>query len=465
MAHNEYSINNNMALGVDWNASDSGTTYKIAPTIWRWDRYNTSNSGGSWDEKLTPDPSGPGQWTGLNFGSGSGWRQIDSFGTRTYTKTTSTQTVSLKISWYNMGTWWSGSGFVTQGSGNHTWTLTIPALPSYTISYNMNGGSGTISNQTKYQGISLTLSSTVPTKTGHAFSHWNTASDGSGASYESGGSYTANTAATLYAQYTPNTYAVTYDKNTTDSVSNVPDAQVKTYGVDLTLSSAVPIRAGHTFLGWATSASGSPTYQAGGTYTGNEAKTLYAVWRVDASITSLAAIRSNSSGNPDNEGSYGYIECLWSNPMNNSSISIAGTVTPQGGSATAFTFSSTTGTTSRTSTKILSGIDTNKNYTVTVNLSLSGTVVATKSVTLTKSAFVLDFDGTAGMGMGIGTAAPTVSSSAAIGELDVGWNATFDHDVSIAGDLLLYVNSSASSGTDYNLKTALTAAGWSSLLS
>ena len=48
-------------------------------------------------------------------------------------------------------------------------SVTIPALTSYTISYNANGGSGAPSNQIKYYGQSLTLSSTKPTRTGPSF--------------------------------------------------------------------------------------------------------------------------------------------------------------------------------------------------------------------------------------------------------------------------------------------------------
>ena len=40
-------------------------------------------------------------------------------------------------------------------------TFTVPALPSYTVSYNANGGSGAPSSQTKYYGKTLTLSSRI----------------------------------------------------------------------------------------------------------------------------------------------------------------------------------------------------------------------------------------------------------------------------------------------------------------
>ena len=74
-------------------------------------------------------------------------------------------------------------------------------------------------------------------------------------------------------------YTVAYNAN---GGSGAPSSQTKYYGVDLTLRSTTPTRTGYTFQGWATSANGSVAYQAGGTYTSNEAVTLYAVWLVNA---------------------------------------------------------------------------------------------------------------------------------------------------------------------------------------
>ena len=69
----------------------------------------------------------------------------------------------------------------------------------YTIAYNANGGVDAPSSQTKYGGVELTLSNSIPSRDGYTFVKWNTASDGSGTDYNPSGSYTANSAATLYA--------------------------------------------------------------------------------------------------------------------------------------------------------------------------------------------------------------------------------------------------------------------------
>lgn len=83
----------------------------------------------------------------------------------------------------------------------NTVTVTVPA-GSWTISYRGNGStSGSTANQTKNYGSALTLRQNGYVREGYAFTGWNTAADGSGTDYAAGASYTANKAATLYAQW------------------------------------------------------------------------------------------------------------------------------------------------------------------------------------------------------------------------------------------------------------------------
>lgn len=70
-------------------------------------------------------------------------------------------------------------------------------------------------------------------------------------------------------------YTVSFNAN---GGSGAPGSQTKWYGETLTLSSTTPTRSGYTFQGWATSASGSVSYLAGGSYQNNAGATLYAVW-------------------------------------------------------------------------------------------------------------------------------------------------------------------------------------------
>ena len=155
-------------------------------------------------------------------------------------------------------------------------------INAWTVSYNNNGGTGTIANQTKTYGKALTLSNGSGfSKTGYTLKSWNTNSAGTGTTYNLGASYTGNAALLLYAKWQIDTYTIYYNKNTTDTVENMPSNQIKTYNQTLTLSSNIPERIGYDFLGWATSASSTTVaYRPGASYTGNTLLALYAVWQV-----------------------------------------------------------------------------------------------------------------------------------------------------------------------------------------
>ncbi len=73
------------------------------------------------------------------------------------------------------------------------------AAATYTVTYNVNGGTGTIASQTKSYNINLTLSSSVPTRTGYEFVGWGTSAYDTAAKYSAGGTYSTNANVTLYA--------------------------------------------------------------------------------------------------------------------------------------------------------------------------------------------------------------------------------------------------------------------------
>ena len=227
-------------------------------------------------------------------------------------------------------------------------SYTIPALPSYTISYNANGGSGAPTSQTKYYGVNLTLSTTVPTRTGYSFQGWSASSTATSASYSAGSTYTGNTNATLYAVWKANTYTVSYNAN---GGSGAPSNQTKTYGVNLTLSSTIPTRTNYNFLGWGTSAnSTTASYSAGGTYTNNAAITLYAVWELSYTkprITVNFVGRTNSSGHESDTGTYFATVFNWYTDVSVSSVIVYWkTVSSTSWSSKNYSVSGTSGTVS-----------------------------------------------------------------------------------------------------------------------
>lgn len=90
----------------------------------------------------------------------------------------------------------------------------------------------------------------------------------------------------------PIAYVITYDANTTDTVSNMPASQNSTTSAtEITLSDKTPAREGYDFKGWCTVAptTANPdtctgtTFQPGGTYgidqTSENITVLYAIWK------------------------------------------------------------------------------------------------------------------------------------------------------------------------------------------
>jgi uncharacterized repeat protein (TIGR02543 family) len=152
-------------------------------------------------------------------------------------------------------------------------SLTTTASPSYTVTFNTNGGTGSMSNEVNNAAAALTSNSF--TRAGYTFSGWNTAANGSGTSYADAASYPFTADATLYAQWTaiPNK-TVTFNANGgTGTMANEAN------NVSSALTTDTFTRAGFTFAGWNTAANGSgTTYADGASYPFVADATLYAQW-------------------------------------------------------------------------------------------------------------------------------------------------------------------------------------------
>lgn len=184
---------------------------------------------------------------------------------------------------YTVHAWWDSSGF-SHGTDYATTTVTVPAVarPTYTVSYNANGGSGAPSNQTKQHDITLTLSSVKPTRDGYEFAGWGTSATDTGVKYSAGGQYTGNSNITLYAIWT-NVAKLTLTYNANGG-SGAPSSQTHLINTTSKISGVKPTRDKYVFLGWSTSSTATKaTYIADGQYINNsftdgDTVTLYAVW-------------------------------------------------------------------------------------------------------------------------------------------------------------------------------------------
>jgi uncharacterized repeat protein (TIGR02543 family) len=121
------------------------------------------------------------------------------------------------------------------------------AANTYTISYNGNTSTGGSTGLGSYTtgGSPYNIAVNGFTKTGYSFSGWNTAANGAGTSYSPGASYSSFANLTLYAQWSPVTYTITWSPNG-GSVS--PSSSSGVYGTIVT--SPTPTYAGNNFLYW-----------------------------------------------------------------------------------------------------------------------------------------------------------------------------------------------------------------------
>lgn len=293
---------NFLKLYFTYTVTSSNTSTTVA-----WSAGTHVDSGYTTNAKITVAFNGQSA-TVDNRGWGGGNHQMIS-GTITYTRGTSASTKTLTPK-------------LTLANGNTSTvsvSVTVPALTSYNVTFSANGGSGAPATQKKFYNTALTLSTTKPTRTGYTFKNW---SGSNGVTYAAGGTVAAsvNQALTLTAQWTANTYTITYNANGgTGSIAS----QTKTYGSTLSpLSDGTGFtRARYNLLSWNTKADGSgTTYQLGGSLstaiTANT--TLYAQWElayVSPTITNFTCYRTETSSLSDNtetdDGAYIYLSFDW----------------------------------------------------------------------------------------------------------------------------------------------------------
>lgn len=132
----------------------------------------------------------------------------------------------------------------------------IPAS-TYIVTFNANGGSGTMNSQSFTENVPQNLTTNAFTRTGYTFTGWNTAADGKGDSYTDGQSVTLTTAGlTLYAQWTANQYTITLDKQ--GGTGGTSEVAVHYDNNDYSVNPvSVPSIQGYAFMGYYVAEKGS----------------------------------------------------------------------------------------------------------------------------------------------------------------------------------------------------------------
>ena len=206
---------------------------------------------------------------------------------------------------------------------------------SYSINYNLNKGSGstTPSGDTSKQTQKYTTSVNLhdePTREGYIFSGWNTQADGKGESYSAGQSVNKLVSSdggsiTLYAQWTPITYTISYNANggthvRTNSSTKTDESLTRSSEVNqfvggstatatYTFDTAKNLTTngftweGHTFLGWSENANATTeTYKNSESIknirnTDKAKVTLYAIWQADSYTLTINPVKGSGTWN------------------------------------------------------------------------------------------------------------------------------------------------------------------------
>ena len=149
------------------------------------------------------------------------------------------------------------------------------ATVSLSIKWDAGTNGGTIDDKasittTGKPNATATAPTSTPVKTGHAFKGWYTSASG-GSLYNT---VTITAAKTFYAQFTANSYTLTWDLG-----NGTTEETKQTYGEKLVLPTE-PTRKNAEFLGWFTEATGGTQVDANTIYKTDGDSTYYAHWEI-----------------------------------------------------------------------------------------------------------------------------------------------------------------------------------------
>jgi len=287
------------------NVATALTTNTFTRAGYTFSGWNTAANGSgtayadSASYPFTADVTLYAQWTALpthtvifdnNGGTGSMANEVNNVAaaltTNTFTR------AGFSFSGWNTAANGSGTAYANSASYPFTADVTLyaqwTALPSHTVIFDNNGGTGVMANEVN--NVATALTTDTFTRAGYSFSGWNTAANGSGTAYADGASYPFTADVTLYAQWTalPNHTVIFNNNGGTGVMAN----EVNNVATALTTDTFT--RAGYSFSGWNTAANGSGTaYADGASYPFTADVTLYAQW---TALPNHTVIFNNNGG-------------------------------------------------------------------------------------------------------------------------------------------------------------------------
>lgn len=162
------------------------------------------------------------------------------------------------------------------------------------ITFNANGGSGTMPYQTVTVGVQSILNECTFTREGYMFAGWATSAEGT-TEYTDGASITVNTenAVSLYAIWVPNSNSLIFNAN--GGSGYMESISIET-NQTITLPGNAFAKSGYTFAGWSDVQGGDIKYIDSGSFkmTSSASITLYAVWTAN---TNSVVLKANNDTN------------------------------------------------------------------------------------------------------------------------------------------------------------------------
>lgn len=220
------------------------------------------------------------------------------------------------VTTYKFSGWKGSDGKTYQPGSSYTTNkaLTLTAIWSdsdkYIVSYNPGDLSTLqLADQTKTEGVALTLYTTIPTVNGFTFNYWE-GSDGK--TYQPGSSYTTNANLSLTANYSPWQHTLKFNLNGGTIDTTLSDITVTTIN-PVTIPEEVPSKDNYVFYYWSTNSDGSGNkFYPGNTYSqsyNGGTITLYAIFASkdikiysNNNLAGIEFIEGSSSTKLDAEG-------------------------------------------------------------------------------------------------------------------------------------------------------------------
>lgn len=167
----------------------AANSYNVSVSLYYYKNSNSSTYG-----KVSGALCGYGYTTGkIYLNSSAGWVNVANVSFTVGADAAGNASCNISASGGISGTTFSSS------SMSQTLYMSSGQTRQWTISYNANNGTGAPAAQTKTYGYILTLSSTVPTRSGYKFMGWATSSTATTAAFQPGGQFGIDATTTLYA--------------------------------------------------------------------------------------------------------------------------------------------------------------------------------------------------------------------------------------------------------------------------